>query len=43
MATRIEVSEPVIFQNLGSKEALYEAVLDRAARRIRGELQAKAG
>ena len=43
MAARIGVSEPVIFQNFGSKEALYEAVLDRAARRIRGELQAQAG
>src|SRR5215472_6184581 len=43
VAARIGVSEPVIFQNFGSKEALYAAVLDRAAQGIRGELQAHAG
>lgn len=42
VAARIGVSEPVVFQNFGSKEALYAAVLDRAAERIRGELQALA-
>jgi AcrR family transcriptional regulator len=43
VAARIGVSEPVIFQNFGSKEALYAAVLDRVADGIRGELQAHAG
>jgi len=43
VAARIGVSEPVIFQNFGSKEALYAAVLDRAARGIRAELHALAG
>jgi AcrR family transcriptional regulator len=43
IAARIGVSEPVIFQNFGSKEALYAAVLDRAARGIRAELQDLAG
>jgi AcrR family transcriptional regulator len=43
VAARIGVSEPVIFQNFGSKEALYAAVLDRVAHRILGELQAQAG
>ena len=43
VAARIGVSEPVIFQNFGSKEALYAAVLDRAAHGIRAELHALAG
>jgi AcrR family transcriptional regulator len=43
VAARIGVSEPVIFQNFGSKGALYAAVLDRVADGIRGELQALAG
>jgi AcrR family transcriptional regulator len=43
VAARIGVSEPVIFQNFGSKEALYAAVLDRAAHGIRAGLQALAG
>ena len=43
VAARIGVSEPVIFQNFGSKEALYTAVLNRVADGIRGELQALAG
>jgi AcrR family transcriptional regulator len=43
VAVRIGVSEPVIFQNFGSKEALYAAVLDRVAHGILGELQAQAG
>lgn len=42
VAARIGVSEPVIFQNFGSKEALYAAVLDRVAHRVLGELQAQA-
>ena len=43
VAARIGVSEPVIFQNFGSKEALYAAVLDRAAHGILAELHALAG
>ena len=43
VAARIGVSEPVIFQNFGSKEALYAAVLDRVADGVLGELQAHAG
>jgi AcrR family transcriptional regulator len=43
VAARIGVSEPVIFQNFGSKEALYAAVLDRAAHVIQAELHALAG
>ena len=42
VAALIGVSEPVIFQNFGSKEALYAAVLDRVAEGIRGELQTRA-
>jgi AcrR family transcriptional regulator len=42
VAARIGVSEPVIFQNFGSKEALYAAVLDRVADGVRGELQSLA-
>lgn len=42
VAARIGVSEPVIFQNFGSKEALYAAVLERVANRVRGEFQALA-
>jgi AcrR family transcriptional regulator len=43
VAARIGVSEPVIFQNFGSKAALYAAVLDRVIGGIRAELQALAG
>ena len=43
VAARVGVSEPVIFQNFGSKAALYAAVLDRVATEIRGELQALVG
>jgi AcrR family transcriptional regulator len=43
VAARIGVSEPVIFQNFGSKEALYAAVLERVAHGSLGELQAQAG
>src|SRR5215470_17106139 len=39
VAARVGVTEPVIFQNFGSKAALYAAVLDRVAGRIRAELQ----
>ncbi|WP_051717277.1 TetR/AcrR family transcriptional regulator [Streptomyces megasporus] len=34
IAARIGVSEPVVFQNFGSKAALYAAVLDRAAEQV---------
>jgi AcrR family transcriptional regulator len=43
VAARVGVSEPVIFQNFGSKAALYAAVLDRVATEIRGDLQAHVG
>src|SRR5215471_14679276 len=43
VAARVGVTEPVIFQNFGSKAALYAAVLDRVAGRIRNELQDLAG
>ena len=43
VAARVGVTEPVIFQNFGSKAALYAAVLDRVAAEIREELQAQAG
>jgi len=43
VAARVGVTEPVIFQNFGSKAALYAAVLDRVAGRIRTEMQDLAG
>jgi AcrR family transcriptional regulator len=43
VAARIGVSEPVIFQNFGSKEALHAAVLNRVAHATQAELQALAG
>ncbi len=43
VAARVGVSEPVIFQNFGSKAALYAAVLDRVADDIRTDLRALAG
>lgn len=43
VAARVGVTEPVIFQNFGSKAALYAAVLDRIAGQIRAELQDLAG
>ena len=43
VAARVGVTEPVIFQNFGSKAALYAAVLDRVATEIRGDLQAHVG
>lgn len=38
VAARVGVTEPVIFQNFGSKAALYAAVLDRVAAEIRTHL-----
>lgn len=38
IATRVGVTEPVIFQNFGSKAALFAAVLDRAAAEVRASL-----
>jgi AcrR family transcriptional regulator len=43
VAARVGVSEPVIFQNFGSKAALYAAVLDRVAGEVRAELQTLIG
>lgn len=43
VAARVRVTEPVIFQNFGSKAALYTAVLDRVAGQVRAELRALAG
>jgi len=43
VAAKVGVTEPVIFQNFGSKAALYAAVLDRVATEIRGDLQAHVG
>jgi AcrR family transcriptional regulator len=38
VADRIGVTEPVIYQNFGSKAALFAAVLERAAAEIRASL-----
>jgi AcrR family transcriptional regulator len=38
VAARVGVTEPVIFQNFGSKAALFAAVLDRAVAAIRASL-----
>jgi AcrR family transcriptional regulator len=38
VAARVGVTEPVIFQNFGSKAALFAAVLERAAAEIRASL-----
>jgi AcrR family transcriptional regulator len=38
VAARVGVTEPVIFQNFGSKAALFAAVLDRAAAEVRAQL-----
>jgi Bacterial regulatory proteins, tetR family len=38
VAARVGVTEPVIFQNFGSKAALFAAVLDRAAADVRAHL-----
>jgi AcrR family transcriptional regulator len=40
VAARVGVSEPVVFQNFGSKAALFAAVLDRAADEFRRHLHA---
>jgi AcrR family transcriptional regulator len=39
IAARVGVSEPVVFQNFGSKPALFAAVLDRAAGQARTSLE----
>jgi AcrR family transcriptional regulator len=39
VATMLGLSEPVIFQNFGSKSALYAAVLERAADQVRAQMQ----
>lgn len=38
VAARVGVTEPVIFQNFGSKATLFAAVLDRAAAEVRTQL-----
>jgi AcrR family transcriptional regulator len=38
VAARVGVTEPVIFQNFGSKAALFAAVLERAAGEVRASL-----
>jgi AcrR family transcriptional regulator len=43
VAARIGVTEPVIFQNFGSKAALFAAVLDRVADDVRASLDAVSG
>lgn len=43
VAARIGVTEPVIFQNFGSKAALFAAVLDRTASDLRASLDSLAG
>ena len=43
VAARIGVTEPVIFQNFGSKAALFAAVLDRVADDVRSSLDAVTG
>jgi len=39
VAARVGVTEPVVFQNFGSKAALYAAVLDRVANDMGAHLQ----
>jgi AcrR family transcriptional regulator len=43
VAALVGVSEPVIFQNFGSKAALFAAVVDRVAGDVRAELERLAG
>jgi AcrR family transcriptional regulator len=43
VAALVGVSEPVIFQNFGSKAALFAAVVDRVADDVRAELERLAG
>lgn len=40
VATRVGVTEPVVFQNFGSKAALFAAVIERAAADVRSALDA---
>jgi AcrR family transcriptional regulator len=42
VAARVGVTEPVIFQNFGSKAALFAAVLDRLANEIHAEMHSLA-
>src|SRR5215469_6903801 len=39
VAERVGVTEPVIFQNFGSKSALFAAVVERAAAEVRASLE----
>jgi AcrR family transcriptional regulator len=43
VARRVGVSEPVVFQNFGSKAAVFAAVLDHAAAQLEAQLRAWAG
>lgn len=43
VAALVGVSEPVIFQNFGSKAALFAAVVDRVAGDVQAELERLAG
>jgi AcrR family transcriptional regulator len=43
VAARVGVSEPVVFQNFGSKAALFAAVLDRVVSGVHAEADAAAG
>ena len=43
IADRVGVTEPVIFQNFGSKAALFAAVVERAAAEVRDSLDDLAG
>ncbi len=43
VAARVGVSEPVVFQNFGSKAALYAAVLDRVTDQFRSALPSLIG
>ncbi|MER5635574.1 TetR/AcrR family transcriptional regulator [Kitasatospora sp. NPDC002227] len=43
VARRVGVSEPVVFQNFGSKAAVFAAVLDHAAERLGQALREQAG
>lgn len=43
VAALVGVSEPVIFQNFGSKAALFAAVVDRVAGDVQAELERMAG
>jgi AcrR family transcriptional regulator len=43
VAARVGVTEPVIFQNFGSKAALFAAVLARVASELHAELHAQPG